>query len=529
MFDLIIKNGRVVDGTGRPSIQADIAVVGNRIEHVGQLPDGVIARNTIDASGHIVSPGFIDIHTHSDCSLLINRLAESSVRQGVTTELVGNCGMGCAPINDPDKIPLVVLEYRPEIETVWQTFGEWLEILEKGGTAINVAALVAHGPVRMSVLGTAERAPDPSELQEMVNLVEASMEAGAFGFSSGLEYTPGKNADQFELSTLAAIAGRYEGIYATHIRNRDYEYKAAVEEAITTANSANVSLQISHVSPRWGAPKGAAAWSLDKIDHAFENGIDVWFDNHPYILGRGLVMASFPAEVFDGGRDQLRMRLQSPAYRQSLWENIRPQWKFVNEERWDLLLVFEAPNSKNLEGRTIEEISNATGKAPWDVVCDLLMAEWQNPSALYWSAPIHKQEDVDASFLHPRGIIMSDGSAVAPYGPYGEVQQIYAYGWASHVLRRYVRERGLLSLEQAIHKMSGLPAERLGIRDRGVITPGYHADLVIFHPDDIQDRATFDHPIGYPEGIRDVWVNGVHTIANGEHTGALEGKVLRRQ
>jgi N-acyl-D-amino-acid deacylase len=529
VFDLIIKNGQVIDGTGRPSVQANVAVDGGRIEHVGQLPDDVTARKIIDASGQVLCPGFIDIHTHSDCSLLINRLAESSVRQGVTTELVGNCGMGCAPMNDPDKLPLVVLEYRPEVEAKWRTFGEWLEILEGEGISINLAALVAHGPVRTSVLGTAGRPADPTELQEMTHLVEASMEAGAFGFSSGLEYMPGKEAAQVELATLAAVAGRYNGIYATHIRNRDYEYKAAIEEAIQTAAQAQVSLQISHVAPRWGAPQGAAAWALERIDHAYATGVDVWFDNHPYIQGRGLVMASFPAELFDGGREILRKRLQDPAQRKIMWENVKPQWKFVVEERWDLLLVFEAPNSHELEGRTIEEIANATGQDPWDVVCGLLLAEWQNPSALYWSAPIHQQEDVDVSFLHPRGIIMSDGSAVAPYGPYGEVQQIYAYGWASHVLRRYVRERALLSLEQAIHKMSGLPAQRLGLRDRGVIAPGYRADLVIFHPGRIEDRATFEHPIGFPRGIRDVWVNGVHTVANGDHTGALGGEVLRRQ
>jgi N-acyl-D-amino-acid deacylase len=528
MLDLLIKNGQVVDGTGSPAFLADIAVNAGRIEYVGKLSKDVEARQVVDAAEHVVSPGFIDIHTHSDCSLLINRLAESSVRQGVTTELVGNCGMGCAPIDDPDKMPLVVLEYRPEVEATWHSFGEWLEALEQEGTAINVAALVAHGPVRMSVLGTADRPPDTAELQAMTGLVESSMEAGAFGFSSGLEYTPGKNADQSELATLAAVAGRFDGIYATHIRNRDYEYKTAIEEAIETAASANIPLQISHVAPRWGAPKGSAAWALERIDQAFEEGVDVWFDNHPYILGRGLVMATFPAELFQGGRKLLKERLQDPDQRRAMWENVKPQWKFVAEERWDLLRVFEAPNSQEIEGRTIEEIASATGQAPWDVVCDLLLAEWQNPSALYWSAPIHQQEDVDASYLHPRGIIMSDGSAVAPYGPYGKVQQIYAYGWASHVLRRYVRERGLLSLEQAIHKMSGLPAQRLGLADRGVIAQSNRADIVIFHPERVKDRATFDHPIGFPEGIRDVWVNGVHTIANEDHTGALGGQVLRR-
>ncbi len=529
MLDWIIRGATVVDGTGAPGRLADVAIAGGRIAGVGEIASEAAAARTLDAGGRVVAPGFIDIHSHSDFSLMINRRAESSVRQGVTTEVVGNCGMGCAPLQDPRHLPLVVLEYLEGTDTgAWRSFGEWLEVLGQGGLSINVAAMVGHGAVRLAGMGTAGRPAKPEELARMVALTEQSLSEGAFGFSSGLEYTPGKSAAPEELAALAAVAGRYGGLYATHIRDRDYGYMGGVEEALGTAAAAGVSLQISHVAPRWGATPGSNGRAYEAIEQAWRAGTDVWIDNHPYAFGRGLVMSALPPAAFEGGVGRLRERLADPMQRRAMREYPNPQWKHWREGRWDLLTIFDAPHHRDLQGRSIQEVAESGGRDPWDVVCDLLLDECPNPGALLWSAPLHVQDDIDASFRHPRGLIMSDGSAVAPYGPYCGVRHIYAYGWATRILRHYVRERGVLSLEDAVRRISALPARRIGLRDRGVLAPGARADVVLFSPDTVADRATFEQPIAYPEGVSHVWVNGALTVEDGEHTGAMAGEVLRR-
>jgi N-acyl-D-aspartate/D-glutamate deacylase len=532
MLDLLLEGGVVVDGTGGPRAALDVGIVGDQIVYVGARSRGVeasldVASQVVGVKGHVVAPGFIDIHAHSDYSLLINRKAESAIHQGVTTEVVGNCGMGCAPLADPAHLPLMALEYLPGPEISWRSFGQWLEALERGGLAINVAALCGHGAVRLAVLGQASQQATVADVRQMVRLVEQSMEEGAFGFSSGLEYYPGKGAGADELRALARAARTHGGLYSTHIRNRDYAYAEAIDEAIATASAAEVSLQISHVAPRWGAAPGSAAAALERIDQAVRDGVDVWIDNHPYTFGRGLVMSAFPPQLFEGGVERLRERLQDPAQRRAMRDYATPQWKHWREGHWDLLTVYDAPHNRHWQGRTIQDIAETTRRDPWDVVCDLLQDEWRHPSGLYWSAPLHLQEDVDAGFRHARSVIMSDGSTVAPYGPYRDVRNVYSYGWVSHVLRAYVRERQVLTLEEAIHKLSGLPARRLGLSDRGIIAPGMKADLVVFDPGQVRDKATFDQPIAYPEGIRYVWVNGALAVAGGAHTGALAGRVLR--
>lgn len=527
MLDLLIKGGTVVDGTGRPGEMLDVGVDRDRVVAVGRL-DGAAAAHTIDARDCVVAPGFIDCHAHSDFTLLVNRRAESSVRQGVTTELVGNCGMGCSPLARARDLPLVCLDYLPNTEPVtWATFGQWLERLETGRSSINVAALAGHGPIRQAVLAGQDRTATPPEIARMVALAEECLDAGAFGISSGLEYNPGKNADTEELVALARVAARHGGLYATHIRNRDYAYHQALSEAIETAKAADVSLQISHIAPRWGSAKGSNSRAFQAVEDALGAGLDVWMDNHPFLFGRGLVISALPPAAFVDGLDAFRTLLQDRAGRRALKEYPNPQWKHWKEGRWDLLTIYDAPHTREVEGHTVQELAETGGKDPWDVVCDLLLAEWQNPAALYWSAPIHRQEDVDASFRHPRCLVMSDGSSVAPYGPYAEVRHIYAYGWASNLLRSYVRERGLLTLPEAVHRITGRPAARLGLRDRGLVESGKKADLVVFEPGTVADRATFDRPIAYADGIRHVWVNGVHTVADGEHTGALAGTVFR--
>ena len=526
MLDVAVRGGTLVDGTGGPAFRADLGIAGDTIVAMG--PGVPAATRTLEVAGQVVAPGLVDIHTHSDYTLLLNRNAESSVRQGVTTELLGNCGMSCAPLADPAQLPLVALEYLPGVDVRWRTFGQWLDVMEDGGLSVNIATLVGHNTVRLAAMGMAARPPSPEELRAMERLVEESLDGGAFGLSSGLEYSPGKNAAREELVALCNVVGRRGGFYATHIRNRDYAYLEAIEEALQTGAGAGVRLQISHVSPRWGVQAGAAERALAAVEQARASGVDVGFDNHPYVFGRGLVMASLPPWAFDGGVVRFRERLRDPAQRAAMRAYENPQWKHVHQARWDLLTLYDAPANRDLQGRAIAEIADARGCDPWDVLFDVLLDEGDAPSRLWWSAPLHRQEDVDASFRFPDSIIMSDGSTVAPYGPCRDVRHIYAYGWSTHVLRRYVRERRVLTLEEAIHRMSGRPARRIGLADRGTLAVGQKADVVIFDPETVVDRATFERPIAFPDGISAVLVNGVVTVQNGEHTGARAGRVLRR-
>jgi N-acyl-D-aspartate/D-glutamate deacylase len=324
------------------------------------------------------------------------------------------------------------------------------------------------------------------------------------------------------------VVGRRDGLYATHIRNRDYQYEDAIAEALDTARAAGVRLQVSHISPRWGVRDGGAAAALEAIRRARAAGVDVGFDNHPYVQGRGLVMAALPPWAFEGGVRRLQERLRDPRERARMRGNENPQWKHVHQGRWDLVQLYDAPANRALQGQSVEALAAARRCDPWDVVFDLLADEGDSPSGLFWTAPIHQQADVDETFRDPESVVISDGSTVAPDGPTRNVRHIYAYGWSTHLLRRYVRERGLLTLEAAIHKLTGGPARRMRLADRGRVAIGLRSDLVVFDPAAIADRATFEDPIAFPEGIRYVFVNGVLTVRDGRHTGARAGRLLRR-
>jgi N-acyl-D-amino-acid deacylase len=525
-LDVVIRGGTVVDGTGRSARRADVGVRGDTV--VAVEPGLAAATKELDAAGQVVSPGFIDLHTHSDYTLFLNRHAESSVRQGVTTELVGNCGMSCAPLVDPAHLPLAIIDHLPGVDVTWRRFDQWLDALGQGGVSVNVGGLVGHGTLRLAAMGPSPRPARPDEIRQMTRLLGEALDGGAFGLSSGLEYPIGKTAEREELAALVAEVARHAALYATHIRNRDYHYVDAIAEALDTAAEVGARLQISHVSPRWGVHEGGGDAAFAAIARARGAGLDVAFDNHPYIQGRGLVMATLPPWAFEGGVHRLRQRLKDPAERARMRTNESPQWKHVHQGRWDLIRLYDAPANRDLQGQTVFALAEARHQDPWDVVFDLLLDEGDSPSGLLWSAPIHRQEDVDASFRDPSSAIISDGSTVAPYGPCQHIRHIYAYGWSTHVLRRYVRERHVLTLEEAVHKMSAVPARRMGLADRGTVAPGQKADLVVFDARTAADRATFEQPIAFPEGIRYVLVNGVLTVRDGTHTGARAGTVLRR-
>jgi N-acyl-D-amino-acid deacylase len=542
-FDIIIKNGRVIDGTGNPWMKSDVGVFDGKIASMGTL-DISQAELIIDASDLIVAPGFIDIHTHSDLTLLINSKAESKVRQGVTTEVLGNCGTSPAPTSD-STLELLKKTWGSEADEVdwaWRSFGDYLKRIEEQGTAVNVLGLVGHGTVRIAVMGVDNRAPSDEELAEMKELVKRSMIEGAFGMSSGLVYLPGSFATTEELIELCRVVAENGGLYTSHIRGERETIVGALKEAIEIAERSGVCLQVSHNCPKYGAH--GKFEEMSKIyDDARARGVDLTIDNDAHTDFNPQLSQVLPQWVQAGGDQAAAERLRDPDLRKRIKQETLddklpgPGYAgLVKHGRWDRIFLFHAVRNNSLIGKSFEEIAALRGQSPIDAYLDLLVEEDGNASALF---NYIDEEDIRALLRHPLMMICSDGNAVAPYGTLGKIQGYWpcSYGEYPYILQRYVREEGVLTLQEAIRKMTSFPAQKLGLRDRGQIREGMCADIVAFDFDRIRDRATCrfpytfplsNYPHKYPEGIEHVIVNGKVVVTKGEHTGALAGHVLRK-
>ncbi len=531
VFDLLIYGATVIDGTGRPAVPADLAVRDGRIAAIvppGSL-DRASARTTLDATGLLLTPGFIDIHTHSDRSILLNPRMESKLRQGVTTEVGGNCGSSVAPALGG--AARAGRETAAEgVPATWPSMAAYLDEVARTGIAGNYATWVGHGALRASVVGYAMRLPTAEELARMTALLRESLEAGAFGLSTGLIYVPSGYATTDELIALAAVVREYGGVYASHLRNESDRLLEAVDEAITIGRRAGVPVQIAHHKasqpPNWGRVNQ----SLAMMDQARAEGIDVACDQYPYTASSTGLSSVLPSWALEGGSDALVARLRDPALRARLREEMlaqRPDWGASGDESgWQRVQIARARHSPELEGRRLGEIAAERGQDPFDLCFDLLIAAGGTVGCVFFSMC---EDDVQTVLRWPHTMIGSDASSLAPYGTLGGGRpHPRAYGTFPRVLGRYVRERQLLSWEEAIRKMTSLPAARLGLRDRGVLREGAWADLVVLDPATVADRATFEEPHRYPTGILHVFVNGVQTIRHGEHTGAAAGQVLRR-
>jgi N-acyl-D-amino-acid deacylase len=541
-YDIVIKNGNVVDGTGNPSTKLDVGVLDGKISSVGQLGSPQ-AEHVIDASGLIVAPGFIDIHTHSDLTLLINPKAESKVRQGVTTEVLGNCGTSPAPINE-STLDLLKKTWGHEADYVawdWKTFGDYLQQIENQKTAVNVIGLVGHGTIRIAVMGVENRAPSRYELSEMKELVHQSMSDGAFGMSSGLVYLPGSFATTDELVELCETVADLGGLYTSHIRGERETIIDALREAIEIAERSGVRLQVSHNCPKYGAH--GRFEEMSKIyDEARGRGIDLTIDNDAHTDFNPQLSQVLPQWAQAGGDQATAERLRDSNLRERIKQETLddrlpgPGYAgLVKHGRWDRIFLLHAVKNESLIGKSFEEIAKLRGQESIDAYLDILVEEDGNASALF---NYIDEEDIRALLRHPLMMVCSDGNAVAPYGALGEIQGYWpcSYGEYPYILQRYVREEGVLTLQEAIRKMTSFPAQKLGLHDRGQIRQGMWADIVIFDFENIRDRATCrfpytfplpNYPHQYPEGIEYVLVNGQVVIMKGEHTGKFSGHVLR--
>ena len=529
-FDLIIRNGRIIDGTGSPWYSGDLAVRDGRIAAVGSLV-GASARQTIDAGGKVVAPGFIDMLGQSDLSILVNPNLPSKIFQGITTEITGEGG-SAAPLNDSiiaaGKLGYEWLKITPD----WRTHAQYFARLERQKIGINVAHHVGATQVRRMVLGDDDRDPNPDELRRMRDLVAAAMRDGAVGLSTSLQYPPAPYAETEEIITLAREAARYGGVYSTHMRSESDEILPAIDEAIRIGREARIPVEIWHLKVAGTKNWGRMREVLAKIDSARASGVDIAADTYAYTAWFNSLSAMVPPWAHDGGTARLLERLREPAARRRIrrdmetpgsWEN--NAWKEITGPQAILIGAVQNPKLRPLQGKTLADVARQRKTDPITALLDLLIEDNALTSVAVFGMA---EPDVVLALQHPWVSINNDSEGTAPDGLLGEAHpHPRAYGTFPRILRKYVREDKRLTLEDAIRKFTSLAAQRMRLDDRGVLKAGMWADVVVFDPAQVRDLATFDKPNQLSEGMQWVLVNGVPVIAEGKATGALPGKVLR--
>jgi N-acyl-D-amino-acid deacylase len=521
MMELVIKGGTICDGSGSPLFKSDIAIAGGRIQHIGEMPSRK-AQRVIDAEGLTVSPGFIDIHGHTDENILISPRAESKIHQGVTTEVAGNCGVSPAPLYGEFREEFTRdLKSRYDMSAAWESCEDFFALLSRQGLGINYCMLVGNGNIRGGVVGFRERRPRDAELETMLNILKDSLGAGAWGLSSGLIYVPSCFSTKEELITLAGSVARIRGIYATHMRGEGDSLIEAVAEALEIAEGSGVSLEISHLKASGERNWGKLEEVLALIDESQKRGARCGCDQYPYTASSTGLGSVLPHWVREGGKDMFLRKIGD----QSIRERVKAE--MADPPDWSRIVISSSrKRNARFLGKNVKEFSEIVGKSPLDAVFDLLIDEDDEVAALFFA---QSEENVEKIMRLPFTAIGTDAAARAPHGPLStDLPHPRAYGTFPRVLGHYVRERGVLTLREAVRKMTSLPAARLGLGKRGVLRQGWWADMTVFRADAIGERATYGDPHQYPEGIEYVIVNGRIVIDRGEHTGALPGRVLRR-
>jgi N-acyl-D-amino-acid deacylase len=519
VFDLVIKSARIIDGSGNPWFKADIGVIGERIAKIGRIEDALYV---IDAEGLLAVPGFIDTHSHSDLMLIAEPEAKQKIMQGITTEVVGQDGLGEAPISDETvdgwRRYLAGLNGDPEIEWSWRGFGEYLRALDKAKTSTNIAALVGHGNLRLLAMGMENRSPTQTELSTMKRILSESIAAGGFGLSTGLIYPPCVYANSAELTELCSVAANYGGIFVVHMRNEGDGLFDSIDEVAKIGVDARIHVHVSHFKVSGSKNWGKAGKAIAKINAHRNDGVEFTIDQYPYIAGSTFLSSLLPISAHEGGTDRMLERLRDPSER----EQIRG---LITESRglnwgWQNILVTSMNSEKNkpYEGLNLREVSERRGEDPVETLFNIIMEEENAVTMVSFNM---SEEDVRIIMKSPFQMVCTDGIVLGKPHP-------RAYGSFPRVLGQYVKE-GVIRLEDAIRKMTSLPAQTFGIRDRGLLKEGMFADVTIFDPDTIIDKGTYQDPIQFPEGIEYVLVNGSVTVENGVHTGKRAGKVLRHR
>ena len=528
VFDVLLRGGRVLDGAGNPWYRADVALSGGRVAEIGRLSEAT-ARRTIDTDGLAVCPGFVDMHCHSDLQILVDPAHEVKVSQGVTTEVLGQDGLSYAPVTG-DVLVQLRAQLRgwnddpPGFDWNWRSVDEYLSRLD-AGVAVNTAYLVPHGTLRICAMGLEDRAPTDSELAHMKGLLATGLEQGAVGLSAGLTYTPAMYADDDELVALCEVVASYGGFYCPHHRNYGSRALEAYASCIEIARRSGVALHLAHAHLGFEVNRGKGALLLGMLADARRSGIDVTLDTYPYLAGSTYLHAVLPGWAQAGGHEQTVAALRDQATRARLRATIEEEgsdgYQGIPVD-WDAIVISGVgrPRNERYVGRSVQDAAAASGVAPFDFFCDLLIDDDLGVSCIQH---IGNEANVRTIMTDPGHTAGSDGILV------GTRPHPRAWGTFPRYLARYVRELGCLTWEQAVRKMTSLPAQRLGFLDRGLLRPGMAADVVCFDPETVRDTATYEEPKRLPEGIPHVIVNGRLVIDDGRHTGDLPGRALRRR
>ena len=527
-FDVIIRGGAVYDGSGRPPVKADVGIKGDRIAAVGNLSRAT-APTIVDAKGLAVAPGFINMLSHSETSWFEDPRSLSELRQGVTTQIFGESSMG--PLNDEMKQRRAATQGDLKFKIEWTTLAEYLNYLEKRGMSQNVASFIGAPTIREYVIGLEDKPPTPAQLDQMRELVRREMEAGALGITTALIYPPAFFAKTDELIELCKVAAKYKGKYTAHMRSEGAQLIEAVEETIRISREAGLPAEIYHLKA-----SGEANWpKMDQVFKLIENarrqGVKITADMYTYPAGGTGLDASLPPWVFDGGREAAYKRLQDPATRQKIAEAVRTptsEWEnlYLLSGSPDRILLasFRNDSLKPLTGKTLAEVAKMRGKDPVETIMDLLLEDRSRIGTIYF---LMSEDNIKKQIRQPWVSFGSDAASISAEGAFlKSAAHPRTYGNFARLLGKYVRDERVISLTEAVRRLTSLPATNLGLNHRGLLKPGMFADVVIFDPQTIADRATFENPHQYSVGVRDVFVNGQQVLKNGEHTGAKPGKAL---
>ena len=529
VFDVIIRGGTIYDGSGRPPVQADLAIVGDKIVKIGKL-DPSQAKTVVDATGLAVAPGFINMLSWSTESLIIDPRSLGELKQGVTTQIMGE-GNSMGPLNDRTKKQMKDEQGDLKYDIPWTTLADYLQYLEKRGVSQNVASYIGATTIRQYVIGEEDKQPTPEQMQQMRELVEKEMRAGALGIGTALIYAPGFYAKTEELIEMCKVASKYKGKYISHMRSEGNRLTEAVEELIRISREANIPAEIYHLKAA-----GRDNWSkMDKViamvEAARKSGLKITADMYTYPAGATGLDASMPPWVLDGGYPALFKRIRDPETRKKIIEEMK-----IPSDKWEnlrlaagsddriLLVGFKSEKLKPLTGKTLAEVAKMRGTDGENTILDLVLEDQSRVGTVYF---LMDEENIKKQIKLPWVSFGSDAESMAPEGAFLKSNpHPRAYGNFARLLGKYVRDEKVISLQEAIRRLTSLPAGNLGLARRGMLKKGFFADVVIFDPKTIADKATFEKPHQFAVGVRDVFVNGIQMLKGGEHTGKFSGRAL---
>ncbi len=528
--DVVIENGIIYDGTGNSPFKGSVAIKDEKIVYVGS-PKSFQAKKRIDATDQAVSPGFINMLSWGVETLIEDGKSQSDIRQGVTLEVFGE-GMSWGPLNEQMKVDLLKKQGDIQYEIPWNTLGEYLQFLEEKGVSTNIASFIGATTLRINAVGYEDREPNPKELKLMTNLVHQGMKEGALGIGSSLIYAPAFYSSTKELIEICKIAAQYDGMYISHMRSEGNKILESVDELMTISKEAGIRSEIYHLKQSGKKNWGKLDAVIQKIDSARTAGLEITTDMYNYTAGATGLDASMPPWVQEGGLDKWIERLKKPSIKKRVIKEMQTdtdQWENLMraaESPDKLILVgFKNDSLKYLTGKTLDEVSKIRGKSPEETAIDLVIQDGSRVGTVYF---LMSEENVKRQIKLPYMSFGSDAGSMATEGVFLKSStHPRAFGNFARLLGKYVRDEKVISLEEAIYKLSGLPASNLKIRNRGFLKIGNYADIVVFDPDSIQDFADFENPMQYATGVNHVFVNGTHVLDNGDHTGALAGKFVK--